>query len=86
MMLLKKLYDDGFVTKVTDIEFKKPDTRDLLNKANCNAKIKEIVHKIPNIRQFFITREFNRLTEISFDQRMKEIEKDLQVKLMEWMH
>ena len=81
MILVKKLYD-GFVTKVNDIKHKIPDTRDFLNKANYNTKIKEIVNKIPNIRYFVSAPEFNRLTEISLNEKTKEVDKSLEVKLM----
>ena len=42
-----------------------------------NAKAIEIENKITNTSSFITTPEFNRLTKISFDVRIKEAEKGL---------
>ena len=64
-------------TKVTEIENKIPDISNLATKASLNTKATTIEKKIPNINSFITAPEFNRLTKISFDTRMKETKKSL---------
>ena len=54
-----------------------PDIIDLATKAALNLKAAETENKRPNTSSFITTPEFNRLTNISFDARMKEAEKIL---------
>ena len=48
-----------------------------LTKAALNTKATEIENKIPHTIGFITTPEFNRLTKINFDARMKEVTKNL---------
>ena len=55
-----------------------PDITSLATKAALNTKFTEIANKITEtISRFVNTQEFNRLTKISFDTRMKEAAKGL---------
>ena len=58
--------------KPPEVENKIPVITNFAGKAALNTKAKEIDNKIPNTAGFVTTLEFNRLTNISFDARMKE--------------
>ena len=58
--------------KPAEVENKIPVITNFAGKVALNTKAKEIDNKIPNTADFVTTLEFNRLTNISFDARMKE--------------
>ena len=62
--------------KATDIKHKMPNFTYLATKftylAVLNAKATEIENKVPDTISFNNTQEFNRLTKISLDAKMKE--------------
>ena len=58
--------------KPAEVENKTPVITNFAGKVALNTKAKEIDNKIPNTADFVTTLEFNRLTNISFDARMKE--------------
>ena len=61
-----------YITKVTEIQNKIPDITSQTTKASLNTKVTEIAKKIRDtIGHFVNTQEFNRLTKIDFDARMK---------------
>ena len=64
-------------TKITEIENKMPYITGLVTTAVLNTKAPETKSKIPDTNHFINTQEFKRLTKISFDARMKEVEKGL---------
>ena len=63
-------------TKATDIEHKMPNFTSLATNftylAVLNAKATKIENKVADTISFNNTQEFNRLTKISFDAKMKE--------------
>ena len=59
------------------MESKLPDITNLATKVALNTKSTEIVDKILNTTGFIVTPEFNRLSKISFDARIKEAVKIL---------
>ena len=59
------------------ILIKKPSTTGLVKKTSLDAKVKEIEDKIPGCYKFVTTREFDKLTNISFDTKTKEAMKFL---------
>ena len=63
--------------KVTEIKNKIPDITNLATKTVLKAKAVEIENEIPDTNHFINTHEFNRLTKLSFDVRMKETVKNL---------
>ena len=62
-------------TKTTEFESKITDVASLAANAALNIKATETENKIPNTKHFITTLEFNRLTKISFDAKMKELSK-----------
>ena len=58
--------------KPAEVENKIPVITNFAGKVALNTKAKEIDNKISNTADFVTTLEFNRLTNISFDARMKE--------------
>ena len=63
------------VLKVTDIENQIPDIFDLATKAALDMKAIGIENETPYTSHVLNTEEFIRLTKISFDRIMKEVEK-----------
>ena len=63
--------------KGKEVESKIPDITNLAIKVALNTKATVIENKIPDTTGFITTPEFNRLTKISFDARMKEAAKTL---------
>ena len=58
--------------KIADIKGKIPDISNLTTKAALNGIATEIEKKIPDNGKFITTPEFNNLTKLNFDDRMKE--------------
>lgn len=59
------------------ILIEKPSTTGLVKQNSLHAKVKEIEDKIPGSYKFVTTRGFDKLTNISFDTKMKEAMKFL---------
>ena len=66
--------------KVVDIKGKIPDISNLTTKAALNGIATEIEKKIPDNGKFITTPEFNNLTKLNFDDRMKEVAEKLGTK------
>ena len=64
--------------QTTEIQNKIPEITSIATKAALNTKATDIANKIPDSTSHFVNnQEFNRLTKISFDARMKEAAKGL---------
>ena len=69
-------------TKAVDVQSKKiTGITNLATKASLNKKVTEIGNKISDTIGFITTPEFNRLTKISFDARIKQEAKSLASKI-----
>ena len=64
-------------TKVTEVESIIPGTTNLVTKAALITKSAEIKNETADTTGFITTPEFNGLTKVSFDARMKEATKNL---------
>ena len=63
-----------------EVKSKIPDIANLATEAALNAKVADSKQNMW-FRRFFTTSEFNRLTKISIDARLKEEAKALQIKV-----